>query len=330
MADNPSCVLGVLMAAPGPAQVDECVEFHVICLTSGAWPVSSAPASTEDECALPRVLDDWRGSFGARPHIDATPTALALPMGAAQCGRLARFITPAPSRGNVGAESFYGESFGGRKLQWLHHLSKVELQYRPPGEQGAWQRRDPGAGIELTASLSQAALLLLFDDAETLKLDDACESLGLDRSTVQAVVGSLESSGLLVADQSSPELIHLNREYDVVTEAVAAAARGDHRSTCVRLPEVETRRPSAGAAGVTPADDNDGGAFWLESPPPVRADSRRRQQEYSRLGPVQDESKMVLQVRGALPQPLPLLAPLVVSAVMMMARSEWADSRVAG
>merc|ERR1712096_528244 len=60
-------------------------------------------------------------------------------------------LSPVFERWRVSFECFYTQSFSGRKLVWLHHLSKVELDY---------QTSVDGRTVELIGSIEQAALLL--------------------------------------------------------------------------------------------------------------------------------------------------------------------------
>ena len=103
--------------------VDERVSFEMLCLTAGAWPVGAQPAKQPP--AQVSEAPDAGGSDATAMVRAATPESAPPAPGAV-------FVLPAVlERWRHCFETFYTESFSGRKLSWLHHLSKVELSFGP-------------------------------------------------------------------------------------------------------------------------------------------------------------------------------------------------------
>jgi Cullin family/Cullin protein neddylation domain len=97
---------------------------------------------------------------------------------------------------------FYSTSsqrFEDRRLQWMYHLSRVEL---------AAQVDDPGPTprrrtVLLDASLPQAAVLLQFNDHDNLSVQALCAILGLPAAAVAPVAAVLVRAGILAAASGS-------------------------------------------------------------------------------------------------------------------------------
>jgi hypothetical protein len=88
---------------------------------------------------------------------------------------------------------FYGASFSGRKLDWLHHLSKAEVYY--------WPQSGRGRRVELVGTAHQIAALMLFDgppDSDpTFSLAELAARLGLGIGVTTKLVQSLHAAKVL-------------------------------------------------------------------------------------------------------------------------------------
>ena len=187
--------------------VDETVDFHIVCLTAGAWPISSSAPI----CALPPVLEQWRCSF----------------------------------------ECFYLHCFNGRKLQWLHHLAKAEVVYRPDRS----GKRESG-DVELIGSSDQAAMLILFSDTRSLPLDQAATLLGLNYSAARRLAGSLVNSGLLRIEEPTQQcpggVLCLDDSFgDKQTRSrVKLAVSGPHGSAAESAGQILPSRARSGSSVI--------------------------------------------------------------------------------
>ena len=85
-------------------------------------------------------------------------------------------------------ENFYHESFSGRKLTWLHNLCQGELKIN--------FLKKP---YIITMQTYQMAMLLLFENCDSMTCKDIQETLQLNNDTFQKHMQSLIESKLLVA-----------------------------------------------------------------------------------------------------------------------------------
>jgi hypothetical protein len=73
--------------------------------------------------------------------------------------------------------SFYSGRYNGRKLTWLFHLSKAEVLFHQLGKR-----------YELSASLFQAAILLLFNEGNSLTLEEIEEQSALNDVEIRRAI----------------------------------------------------------------------------------------------------------------------------------------------
>lgn len=102
-------------------------------------------------------------------------------------------------------EAFYHNRFNGRKLTWLHHLCQAELKLNHLKR-----------SYVVTVQTFQMAILLLFENADSLTCKDIKETLQLNNEQFYRHVVSLVDSKLLLADaeELTPEVtLRLNMEY---------------------------------------------------------------------------------------------------------------------
>ncbi|XP_056637620.1 cullin-2 [Diorhabda carinulata] len=102
-------------------------------------------------------------------------------------------------------EAFYHNRFNGRKLTWLHHLCQAELKLNH-------LKRT----YVVTVQTFQMAILLLFENVDSLTCKDIKETLQLNNEQFYRHVVSLVDSKLLLADaeELTPEVtLKLNMEY---------------------------------------------------------------------------------------------------------------------
>ncbi|KAF1949702.1 Cullin-domain-containing protein [Byssothecium circinans] len=89
---------------------------------------------------------------------------------------------------------FYNNKHQGRKLSWLWHLSKGEMKANYCKVAG--QKASP----TLQVSTFQMAILLLFNDNDTVKYDDIAEATKLDRDTLDPSIGVFIKAKVLLAE----------------------------------------------------------------------------------------------------------------------------------
>ncbi|KAF2639625.1 Cullin-domain-containing protein [Massarina eburnea CBS 473.64] len=89
---------------------------------------------------------------------------------------------------------FYNNKHQGRKLSWLWHLSKGEMKANYCKVAG--QKASP----TLQVSTYQMAILLLFNDNDTVKYDDIAESTKLDKDTLDPSIGVFIKAKVLLAE----------------------------------------------------------------------------------------------------------------------------------
>lgn len=102
-------------------------------------------------------------------------------------------------------ESFYHKRFNGRKLTWLHHLCQAELKLN--------HLKRP---YVVTVQTFQMAMLLLFENTNTLTCREIRDTLQLNHEQFNRHVVSLIDSKLLLADaeELTPDVtLRLNLEY---------------------------------------------------------------------------------------------------------------------
>ncbi|XP_071057116.1 cullin-2 isoform X2 [Onthophagus taurus] len=133
---------------------------------------------------------------GAWPLGQAVVTSFALPQ------QLERSVQ--------NFESFYHEHFNGRKLTWLHHLCQAELRIG--------YLKKP---YIITVQTFQMAILLLFENADSLTCNEIKETLQLNAEQFQRHAVSLVDSKILLVDNDAgggdelkPDtVLRLNLEY---------------------------------------------------------------------------------------------------------------------
>lgn len=86
-------------------------------------------------------------------------------------------------------ETFYHNRFNGRKLTWLHHLCQAELKLS--------YLKKP---YVVTVQTFQMAILLLFENADSLTCREIRETLQLNNEQFHRHTVSLVESKLLLAD----------------------------------------------------------------------------------------------------------------------------------
>ncbi|XP_055540901.1 cullin-2 [Wyeomyia smithii] len=102
-------------------------------------------------------------------------------------------------------ESFYHVNFSGRKLTWLHHLCHGELKI-------AFVNRN----YIVTMQTYQMAILLLFENTDSLQYKEIQDSLQLNQDMFQKHIGSLVESKLLIIDTEvlqDSSRVNLNKDY---------------------------------------------------------------------------------------------------------------------
>ncbi|PVH97126.1 Cullin-domain-containing protein [Periconia macrospinosa] len=89
---------------------------------------------------------------------------------------------------------FYNNKHQGRKLTWLWHLSKGEMKANYCKVAG--QKASP----TLQVSTFQMAILLLFNDSETVAYDEIAEATKLDKDTLDPSIGVFIKAKVLIAE----------------------------------------------------------------------------------------------------------------------------------
>ncbi|CAI6234316.1 unnamed protein product [Periconia digitata] len=89
---------------------------------------------------------------------------------------------------------FYNNKHQGRKLTWLWHLSKGEMKANYCKVAG--QKASP----TLQVSTFQMAILLLFNDSETVAYDEIAEATKLDRDTLDPSIAVFIKAKVLIAE----------------------------------------------------------------------------------------------------------------------------------
>lgn len=97
-------------------------------------------------------------------------------------------------------ENFYHTSFSGRKLAWLHHLCHGELKV-------SYLKKS----YIVTMQTYQMAMLLLFENCDSLSGKDIQETLQLNSETFQKHMQSLIESKILIASSDNLE----NRDIEI-------------------------------------------------------------------------------------------------------------------
>jgi cullin 1 len=87
--------------------------------------------------------------------------------------------------------TFYSNKHGGRKLTWLWHLCKGEIR--------ANQLKLNKVPYTFQVSTYQMAILLLFNDSETVGYDEMVEATSLAKETLDPSIGIMLKAKLLVA-----------------------------------------------------------------------------------------------------------------------------------
>lgn len=94
-------------------------------------------------------------------------------------------------------EAFYNTSFSGRKLTWLHHLCAGELKV-------SLNKKN----YLITMQTYQMAMLLLFENCDTMSCKDVRDVLQLSHDNFQKHLQSLMDSKLLVLNSEVTKLIN--------------------------------------------------------------------------------------------------------------------------
>lgn len=89
-----------------------------------------------------------------------------------------RLLLPGLEREAREFETFYRKGWASRNLTWLHHLSRITMDYRAAD----------GRKYELMVTVPQAYLLDCFQHADCLPLKELCSRMGLSAKELQAVV----------------------------------------------------------------------------------------------------------------------------------------------
>ncbi|XP_045457960.1 cullin-2 [Melitaea cinxia] len=134
-------------------------------------------------------------------------------------------------------ESFYRASFSGRRLAWLHHLCTGELRTR-------YTQRV----YHISAGTPQVALLLLFEETDTLEAAEAQSALQLGEAWPRHVRPLLEA-GLLLGDADGTLALNL----------AFSCKRARIRLTCAPAPPGQgggTVGSGANSAESTHCDDD--------------------------------------------------------------------------
>lgn len=99
-------------------------------------------------------------------------------------------------------QTYYSGKQAGRKLQWLHHLSKgeIKMMYTPKK-------------YEVGVTTYQMGLLLLFNDNESMTIEAVSKATNLKDSELHRIVQSLVSSKLLLKSPEDEQV----KDSDVLT-----------------------------------------------------------------------------------------------------------------
>ena len=181
--------------------VDETVGFELLCLTAGSWPVGAQAPPLAPPLAAPAAAGLQSIGSPRTPASAAAAAAAAADQLVDDAAALSSgFMLPTPlERWRCAFEKFYTDSYSGRKLTWLNHLSKVELSF-PCGT-----AENPLRTVDLIGTPQQAAVLVLFNDTgapenappSPMVLGMVCRRLGLTRAEGSALVASLVVSKVL-------------------------------------------------------------------------------------------------------------------------------------
>lgn len=87
---------------------------------------------------------------------------------------------------------FYSDLHSGRKLTWLHNLSKADLRLNMPDKR-----------YELNCSLYQAGVLLQFAETDSFTMDDLQAATALKEQELKRVIKALTDVKLLVQDETT-------------------------------------------------------------------------------------------------------------------------------
>ncbi|XP_049850293.1 cullin-1-like isoform X2 [Schistocerca gregaria] len=91
--------------------------------------------------------------------------------------------------------AFYTNEFNGRKLNWLHQLCKGDLRFHC--------HQNPRNGYVLQCSVYQMAILLLFNNADELTVEDLQIATQLNDGTLRATILSLLKTKVLCSQSGS-------------------------------------------------------------------------------------------------------------------------------
>lgn len=84
-------------------------------------------------------------------------------------------------------ETFYRKGWASRNLTWLHHLSRITMDYRTVEDKK----------YELTVTVPQAYLLNCFQHVDCLPVKDLCSRMELSTKELQAVINPMLQVGLV-------------------------------------------------------------------------------------------------------------------------------------
>eukprot|EP00871_Galdieria_phlegrea_P003566 jgi/Galph1/420/GphlegSOOS_G5187.1 len=135
-------------------------DFSIMVLTAGSWPID--PSTSKSSKGYSVCYND---------------------------------ISSLPAMFNKAVEAFseyYSEKFAGRRLMWLHSLSKVDIRanlWSSKPESKSW--------CELQVSLPQALILLNFNEHTTNTFKEICEETGLDCEEERMSLRILIECGIL-------------------------------------------------------------------------------------------------------------------------------------
>ncbi|GJQ12149.1 hypothetical protein GpartN1_g3940.t1 [Galdieria partita] len=146
-------------------------EFSVMVLTAGSWPID--PSTSKNSCK------EYSMSYS---DIHSLPRMF--------------------SKAVEAFSEYYSEKYEGRRLMWLHSLSKVDLRAN------LWSHKpNSKSWCELQVSLPQALVLLKYNERITNTFSELREATGLETEEVKLSLKILIGCGVLRVSPNDYELI---------------------------------------------------------------------------------------------------------------------------
>ncbi|GJD06777.1 Cullin-1 [Galdieria sulphuraria] len=146
-------------------------EFSVMVLTAGSWPID--PSTSKNSCK------EYSMSYS---DIHSLPSMF--------------------SKAVEAFSEYYSEKFEGRRLMWLHSLSKVDLRAN------LWSHKPSSKSwCELQVSFPQALILLKYNDRITSTFSELHDATGLETEEVKLSLKILIGCGILRVSSNDYELI---------------------------------------------------------------------------------------------------------------------------